>query len=240
MTTTTLPKPTETDARMVACPTCGVIASEPCRTTSNRATRAHAGRIALATDLIGETTEVTPETHTYSARYWTGTVKIVDAPSARAAAIMLGYSAEYLNAHSVCPSLLPADTMEILSEHGDTACEITRADAVPEPTPDAAPVAVPKPPRDSLVIDPKTGQTIRVLNRTDRLTVGYVIRARIARDLFCKITGKVLDIRACVAVVGPDNRVHMVMSPEAWETRASQRWDDALARVPGLGIIRSA
>lgn len=60
--------------------------------------------------------------------------------------------------------------------------------------------------------------------------VRAMIESIVIRDIFCPVSGRVLDLRTCVALVGyPEaDDVVMVVDPEAWREReASVRAMDA-------------
>jgi hypothetical protein len=65
---------------------------------------------------------------------------------------------------------------------------------------------------------PRPGESVR------DAVVRNMITFRVQKDIFCPVTGQVLDIRTCVAVVGgPDNDdVLAVVSPEGWQQKGDK------------------
>lgn len=63
-----------------------------------------------------------------------------------------------------------------------------------------------------------TGQDVRTC------VVRTMIEHSVQRDIFCTLTGRVLDIDTCVALVGmpADDDVMIVMSPEAWASAETE------------------
>lgn len=89
------------------------------------------------------------------------------------------------------------------------------------------------------IIDPTTGDTLRTIDDPMRRTViGTVIRYEIARQIVCPFRGYVMDVRTCVAIIGPDDTVLSVMSPEGWSEVARARWDRLMAipKYSGAGV----
>lgn len=62
---------------------------------------------------------------------------------------------------------------------------------------------------------PREGETVR------DAVVRNMVLYKVQRDITCPVTGQVLDVRTCVALVGgPDNDdVLAVVSPDGWAQR---------------------
>ena len=61
-------------------------------------------------------------------------------------------------------------------------------------------------------------------NTVNRSMIIYMAQ----RDIFCRVSGEVLDVRTCVVVLDPEGDPAQVLSPEGWKTLEELGKDDEI------------
>ncbi len=89
---------------------------------------------------------------------------------------------------------------------------------------------------DIKVYDPTTGDVLQTISDPMRAHMTrQVIKYMCTRKITCPLSGHILDMRTCVALVKDDGDVAYVMAPQAWALYRSN-WDAVAARFPGIGV----